>query len=131
MAEKVGDDAAAELRMLTLAVYGKAEEIAREQGIILADTKFEFGRRADYTTVLADEVLTPGLLPLLAGRRVAAGPHPGVVRQADRAQLAALARVGLGPRVGRAAAAVAATEIVERTRARYLEAYELLTGQSW
>ena len=67
VAEQVGDDAAAELRMLTLAVYGKAEEIAREQGIILADTKFEFGRRADYTTVLADEVLTPGLLPLLAG----------------------------------------------------------------
>ena len=59
VAEKVGDDAAAELRMLTLAIYGKAEEIAREQGIILADTKFEFGRRTDYTTVLADEVLTP------------------------------------------------------------------------
>jgi phosphoribosylaminoimidazole-succinocarboxamide synthase len=58
--EQVGDDAAAELRMLTLAVYGKAEEIAREQGIILADTKLEFGRRADHTTVLADEVLTPG-----------------------------------------------------------------------
>ncbi len=59
VAEQVGDDAAAELRMLTLAVYGKAEEIARERGIILADTKFEFGRRADCTTVLADEVLTP------------------------------------------------------------------------
>jgi len=59
VAEKVGDDAAAELRMLTLAIYGKAEEIAREQGIILADTKFEFGRRDDYTTVLGDEVLTP------------------------------------------------------------------------
>ena len=45
--------------MLTLAVYGKAEAIARERGIILADTKFEFGRRSDWTTVLADEVLTP------------------------------------------------------------------------
>src|SRR5688572_17627295 len=59
VAEQVGDDAAAELRMLTLAVYQKAETIARERGIILADTKFEFGRRSDWTTVLADEVLTP------------------------------------------------------------------------
>ena len=59
VAEEVGDDAAAELRMLTLAVYGKAEQIARERGILLADTKLEFGRRPDFTTVLADEVLTP------------------------------------------------------------------------
>ena len=43
--DAVGDDAAAELRMLTLAVYGRAEEIARERGIILADTKLEFGAR--------------------------------------------------------------------------------------
>ena len=107
VAEKVGDDAAAELRMLTLAIYGKAEEIARERGIILADTKFEFGRRADYTTVLADEVLTPDSSRFWPADGLAAGPHAGVVRQAVRAQLAALARVGLGPRVGRGAAAVA------------------------
>ena len=54
-------------------------------------------RRPDGTTVLADEVLTPDSSPLLAGRRVAARPHPAVVRQADRAQLAALPGVRLGP----------------------------------
>lgn len=54
-----GPDLAAELRDLTLRVYGRAEQIAAERGIILADTKFEFGRRADGTLVLADEVLTP------------------------------------------------------------------------
>ena len=107
VAEQVGDDAAAELRMLTLAVYRKAEAIARERGIILADTKFEFGRRSDWTTVLADEVLTPDSSRFWPARRVAAGPRPAVVRQAGRAQLAALARVGLGPGVRRAAAAAA------------------------
>ncbi len=57
--EAVGDDEAAELRMLTMEVYGRAHELARERGIILADTKLEFGARPDGTTVLADEVLTP------------------------------------------------------------------------
>ena len=55
----VGAETAAHLRDLTLAVYGKAEQVARERGIILADTKLEFGARADGTMVLADEVLTP------------------------------------------------------------------------
>lgn len=55
----VGADAAAELRGLTLGIYARAEELARQRGIILADTKLEFGRRADGTVVLADEVLTP------------------------------------------------------------------------
>ncbi len=52
-------DVAGQLRELTLAIYGRAEAIARERGIILADTKFEFGRRDDGTVLLADEVLTP------------------------------------------------------------------------
>ena len=56
----VGADSAAALRDLTLEVYGRAEGIAREQGIILADTKFEFGvAGAGGPIVLADEVLTP------------------------------------------------------------------------
>jgi len=55
----VGAETAAQLRELTLAIYGHAEEIARKRGIILADTKFEFGSRSDGTIVLADEVLTP------------------------------------------------------------------------
>ncbi|MGH3362997.1 MAG: phosphoribosylaminoimidazolesuccinocarboxamide synthase, partial [Nocardioides sp.] len=55
----VGGDDAAALRELTLQVYARAEAIARERGIILADTKLEFGARPDGTRVLADEVLTP------------------------------------------------------------------------
>ena len=54
----VGADAAHELRRLTLAIYEKAAEHAESRGLILADTKFEFGRTQD-GIVLADEVLTP------------------------------------------------------------------------
>ena len=130
MAEKVGDDAAAELRMLTLAIYGKAEEIAREQGIILADTKFEFGRRADYTTVLADEVLTPD-----SSRFWPADDwQPGRTQASYDKQF--VRNWLLSPESGWDRASGEAPpplpeEIVERTRTRYLEAYERLTGQSW
>ncbi len=60
---EVGAETAAEVRDLTLAVYARAEQIARERGIILADTKLEFGRAVDGDgsgeIVLGDEVLTP------------------------------------------------------------------------
>jgi phosphoribosylaminoimidazole-succinocarboxamide synthase len=130
VAEQVGDDAAAELRMLTLAVYGKAEEIAREQGIILADTKFEFGRRADHTTVLADEVLTPDSSRFWPATEW----QPGRTQASYDKQF--LRNWLLSPESGwdRASGELPPAlpeEIVERTRARYLEAYERLTGQSW
>ncbi|MEE9964037.1 MAG: phosphoribosylaminoimidazolesuccinocarboxamide synthase [Propionicimonas sp.] len=54
-----GEELAAQLRDATLAIYTTAADLAAERGIILADTKFEFGLRADGTLVLADEVLTP------------------------------------------------------------------------
>jgi phosphoribosylformylglycinamidine synthase subunit PurS len=54
-----GEELAAQLREATLKIYSQAADLAAERGIILADTKFEFGRRADGTLVLADEVLTP------------------------------------------------------------------------
>jgi phosphoribosylaminoimidazole-succinocarboxamide synthase len=128
--EQVGDDAAAELRMLTLAVYGKAKEIAREQGIILADTKFEFGRRADHTTVLADEVLTPDSSRFWPATEW----QPGRTQASYDKQF--LRNWLLSPESGwdRASGELPPAlpeEIVERTRARYLEAYERLTGQSW
>jgi phosphoribosylaminoimidazole-succinocarboxamide synthase len=59
MVATTGPGLGAQLRDLTLAVYARAEEIARTRGLVLADTKLEFGRRADGTLVLADEVLTP------------------------------------------------------------------------
>ncbi len=76
VAATVGADAAAELRDLTLAVYRRAEGVARDRGIVLADTKLEFGR-ADGVTVLGDEVLTPtrpGSGPRRPGNPV--GPSP-------------------------------------------------------
>ncbi|HYP45406.1 MAG TPA: phosphoribosylaminoimidazolesuccinocarboxamide synthase [Propionibacteriaceae bacterium] len=59
VADTIGGELAAKLRRLTLAVYARADEIARRRGLIVADTKLEFGRRGDGTVVLADEVLTP------------------------------------------------------------------------
>lgn len=58
VARQVGAETAAQLRRTTLSVYGRARDIARERGILLADTKFEFGYEGE-TLVLADEVLTP------------------------------------------------------------------------
>lgn len=59
MLQTTGLELGEQLRDLTLAIYRRAEQVARERGIILADTKVEFGRRPDGTIVLADEVLTP------------------------------------------------------------------------
>lgn len=59
VAEMLGQERAAELRDLTLAVYARAAEVAARSGIIVADTKLEFGLGADGTVVLGDEVLTP------------------------------------------------------------------------
>ena len=84
VAGTVGEDIAARLRDLTLRVYRRAEEVARERGILLADTKLEFGARPDGTIVLGDEV-HPGLVAVLAGRGLDAGPGPAVLRQAVRA----------------------------------------------
>jgi phosphoribosylaminoimidazole-succinocarboxamide synthase len=130
VAEKVGDDAAAELRMLTLAVYAKAEEIARKRGIILADTKLEFGRRADWTTVLADEVLTPDSSRFWPADQWQPGrAQPSYDKQYVRDWL-------LSPASGwdRAAGGPPPPlpdEVVDRTRAKYVEAYERLTGETW
>ena len=130
VAEQVGDDAAAELRMLTLAVYQKAEAIARERGIILADTKFEFGRRSDWTTVLADEVLTPDSSRFWPAREWQPGrAQPSYDKQVVRNWL-------LSPESGWDRASgepppPLPPEVVDHTRTRYLEAYELLTGEQW
>ena len=130
VAERVGDDAAAELRMLTLAVYGKAEAIARERGIILADTKFEFGRRSDYTTVLADEVLTPDSSRFWPAREWQPGrTQASYDKQYVRDWL--LSPASGWDKSSGAAPPPRPEEVVDRTRAKYIEAYELLTGESW
>ena len=94
-AEIVGDRALLEeLRRLSIAIYELGAAHARERGIILADTKFEFGRRSDGTIVLGDEVHDARLLALLAGRRLRARPRPAELRQAVRARLGGGLRMG-------------------------------------
>ncbi len=128
--EEVGDDAAAELRMLTLTVYGKAEQIARERGIILADTKLEFGRRSDWTTVLADEVLTPDSSRFWPASQWQPGrAQPSYDKQIVRDWLTSPAS-GWDRSSGEPPPPLP-EEVVDRTRSRYLEAYTLLTGEAW
>jgi phosphoribosylaminoimidazole-succinocarboxamide synthase len=124
----VGEDTAAELRTLTLAIYRRAELIARDRGIILADTKLEFGSRPDGTTVLADEVLTPDSSRFWP----AAEWHPGRAQPSYDKQI--VRNWLLSPESGWDRASGEAppplpAEVVARTRSRYVEAYELLTGE--
>jgi phosphoribosylaminoimidazolesuccinocarboxamide synthase len=122
-----GDDLAVRLRDLTLEVYAQAERIAAGRGIILADTKFEFGRRDDGTLVLADEVLTPDSSRFWDAELWRPGESlPSFDKQYVRDWLAEESgwdRETTPPELP--------TEVVEATRARYVEAYERLTGRSF
>ena len=122
-----GDDLAVRLRDLTLEVYARAERIAAGRGIILADTKLEFGRRDDGTLVLADEVLTPDSSRFWDAELWRPGESlPSFDKQYVRDWLAEESgwdRETTPPELP--------TEVVEATRARYVEAYERLTGRSF
>ena len=122
-----GDELAVRLRDLTLEVYARAERIAAGRGIILADTKFEFGRRDDGTLVLADEVLTPDSSRFWDAELWRPGESlPSFDKQYVRDWLAeqfGWDRETTPPELP--------AEVVEATRARYVEAYERLTGRSF
>jgi len=128
--QTVGEEAASRLRDLTLAVYARAEAIARERGIILADTKLEFGRRADGTTILGDEVLTPD-----SSRFWPADDwQPGRAQASYDKQIVRnwlLSPESGWDRTSGEAPPALPDEVVALTRARYLEAYETLTGETW
>ena len=124
----VGDTTAATLRDLTLAVYARAESIARDRGIILADTKFEFGTRPDGTVVLADEVLTPDSSRFWPADGWQPGrAQPSYDKQYVRDWLTSPAS-GWDRNSG-AAPPPLPDDVVARTRATYVEAYERLTGE--
>jgi phosphoribosylaminoimidazole-succinocarboxamide synthase len=126
----VGEDVAARLRDLTLAVYARAEGIARERGIILADTKLELGARPDGTLVLADEVLTPDSSRFWPAAEWEPGhAQPSYDKQIVRNWL--LSPESGWDRAGDEPPPDLPAEVVERTRQRYVEAYELLTGQTF
>jgi phosphoribosylaminoimidazole-succinocarboxamide synthase len=128
VAARLGAERAAELRDLTLAVYRRAEAVARDRGILLADTKLEFGARDDGTTVLGDEVLTPDSSRFWpADRWEPGGPQPSFDKQYVRDWLTSSAS-GWDRSSGAPPPELPA-EVVDRTRATYVEAYERLTGE--
>ncbi|MFF5791851.1 phosphoribosylaminoimidazolesuccinocarboxamide synthase [Paeniglutamicibacter sp. NPDC012692] len=127
-AARIGGQQAADLRDATLALYTRAEEIARTRGIILADTKVEFGiDPANGQITLGDEVLTPDSSRFWDAETYAPGQaQPSFDKQYVRDWLTS-AESGWDKNSGEEPPALPA-EVVERTRERYIEAYERLTG---
>jgi len=129
--DRVGTQVAEALREKTVALYEQAEKIARERGIILADTKVEFG--ADPATgqiTLGDEVLTPDSSRFWDAQSYAPGQaQASFDKQFVRDWLTSQAS-GWDKTSGQQPPALPA-EIIEKTRARYIEAYERLTGRTF
>ncbi len=132
VASQVGEPVAARLRDLTLAVYSRAEEIAGARGVVLADTKLEFGTTddpegEDPAIVLGDEVLTPDSSRFWPAARWEPGrAQPSFDKQFVRDWLTS-AESGWD-RASDEPPPPLPLHVVERTRARYLEAYERITG---
>ena len=121
--EVMGADDAAELRRLTLAIYGKAASTPRRVGLILADTKFEFGRTEE-GIILADEVLTPDSSRFWeASAWKPGGAQPSFDKQFVRDYLETIRWNKQAP------APSLPDEVAERTQAKYLEAFRRLTGR--
>jgi phosphoribosylaminoimidazole-succinocarboxamide synthase len=127
----VGDDIAAKLRDTTLAIYRRAEEIARSRGIILADTKVEFG--TDPVTgaiTLGDEVLTPDSSRFWDAATYEPGKaQPSFDKQFVRDWLTSNASGW--DKASDTPPPALPEDIVAKTRARYVEAYERLTGRQF
>ncbi|HMJ95359.1 MAG TPA: phosphoribosylaminoimidazolesuccinocarboxamide synthase [Thermoleophilaceae bacterium] len=124
-AEIVGDrELLEELRRLSIAIYELGAAHARERGIILADTKFEFGRRADGTIVLGDEVMTPDSSRFWP----ADGYEPGRGQPSFDKQYVRDWAAGSGWDKTPPAPALP-DEVIERTRELYVDAYERITGE--
>ncbi|WP_433557649.1 phosphoribosylaminoimidazolesuccinocarboxamide synthase [Pseudonocardia xinjiangensis] len=122
----VGAETAARLRDLTLAVYTRGAEIAAGNGILVADTKLEFGLDRAGEIVLADEVLTPDSSRFWPADSWEPGrAQYSFDKQYVREWSASLRwdRTPPGPEVP--------TEVVAATRARYVEVYERITGEDW
>ena len=126
--QTIGEDKAADLRTMTLALFERAEAIAREQGIIVADTKLEFGSRQDGTVVLADEVLTPDSSRFWPAELWKPGrAQPSYDKQVVRDWLTS-PESGWSKDSGEPPPPLPPA-VVERTRMKYVEAFERLTGQ--
>ncbi|HEU4596348.1 MAG TPA: phosphoribosylaminoimidazolesuccinocarboxamide synthase [Pyrinomonadaceae bacterium] len=125
MREIVGAETTERLRETSLALYREAELYARSRGIIIADTKFEFGLDAAGRIILIDEALTPDSSRFWpADEYRAGGPQPSFDKQFVRDYLETLRWDKCPP------APPLPPEVAEATTARYLQAYRLLTGES-
>ena len=123
-AELIGEEEASELRRLSLEVYTAAANHAAEQGIIIADTKFEFGQ-LDGKIILADEVLTPDSSRFWPGDTYAPGAdQPSFDKQFVRDWLSAhWDKTGEPPHLP--------ADIIEKTSQKYIQAYEIITGRKF
>ncbi len=120
----VGADTAAKLRDATVSLYSKAADYARERGIIIADTKFEFGIEPDGSLILADEVLTPDSSRFWPVSSYAVGANPpSLDKQYVRDWLDSIGfnRQPPGPELP--------DDVISRTREIYLKAYRDLAGR--
>ncbi len=127
MGEIIGEEDAYTLESMSRAVYSAGEVIAREQGIIIADTKFEFGRDASGRIILIDEVMTPDSSRFWASDVYQPGrPQPSFDKQPLRDYLDGERRAGRWN--GEAPPPPLPAEVVEATSLRYRDAYRRLTG---
>lgn len=125
-AEITGESIAAELRRLTLTLYSTARDYAKERGVIIADTKFEFGVDSKGQITLADEVLTPDSSRFWPAESwLPGGAQPSFDKQYLRDWLTNIGWDKQSPPPN------LPDEVVEKTRARYIEAYAALTGEKF
>ena len=123
--DALGEELATTLRDTSIAVYSRARALAEERGVILADTKFEFGLR-DGEVVLADEVLTPDSSRYWPAEDWAPGQNPPSFDKQfvrDYATSTGWDKTDPGPEIP--------DDVVARTREKYVEAYERITGRSF
>lgn len=127
MADVIGAADARELERLSLFVYALGREIGAERGIIIADTKFEFGRDDKGQITLIDEVLTPDSSRFWPADQYQAGrSQPSFDKQPLRDYLDAERRSGRWN--GEAPPPPLPKEVIEATRQRYLDAFRRITG---
>ena len=125
----IGTDLASKVEQISLEIYNQASQIALNKGVVLADTKFEFGVRSDGTLVLADEVLTPDSSRFWDPTKIELGSSPeSYDKQFVRNWL--LSKES-GWQKDLTPPPVLPDQIISQTAAKYQQAYQLLTGNGW
>jgi phosphoribosylaminoimidazole-succinocarboxamide synthase len=123
----LGESTAAELERLSRLVYGRGRDVAAQRGIIIADTKFEFGRMPDGSTILIDEVLTPDSSRFWpADSYRPGGTQPSFDKQPLRDYLEGERKAGRWD--GNAPPPTLPPEVIDATSRRYRDAFLRLTG---